>query len=69
MSLEAKLLIGALGGPHKLLGAPKGPLRGQKWLKMTIKVKKSKNHDRINNQGPFFGSRPGGGYLWRLSYS
>ena len=23
--LDVKLLIGALGGPHKLLGAPKGP--------------------------------------------
>ena len=23
--LEVKLLIGALGGPHELLGAPKGP--------------------------------------------
>ena len=27
---------------------------------MTIKVKKLKNHNRINNQGPFFGTRPGG---------
>ena len=27
VSLEVKLLIGALGGPHKLLGAPKGPPR------------------------------------------
>ena len=25
VSLEVKLLIGALGGPYKLLGAPKGP--------------------------------------------
>ena len=25
VSLEVKLLIGALGGPHELLGAPKGP--------------------------------------------
>ena len=59
VSLEVKLLIGALGGPHELLvalkGPPQRPLRGKKWLKMTIKVKKLKNHNRINNQGPFFG--------------
>ena len=58
VSLKLKLLIGALGGPHKLLGAPKAPQRpsqGQKWLKMTIKVKKFQNHKRINNEGPFFG--------------
>ena len=30
------------------------PPRDQKWLKMTIKVKKLENHNRINNQGPFF---------------
>ena len=52
VSLEVKLLIGALGGPYKLLAplkAPQRPPRGQKWLKMTIKVKKLKNHNRINN--------------------
>ena len=27
---------------------------------MTKKVKKLKNHNLINNQGPFFGTRPGG---------
>ena len=54
VSLEVKLLIGALGGPHKLRGTPKGPPRSQKWLKMTMKVKKLKNHNRIKKQGPFF---------------
>ena len=39
---------------------PQRPPRDQKWLKMTIKVKKLENHNRINNQGPFFGTRPGG---------
>ena len=38
-SLEVKLLIVALGGPHELRGAPKGPPRGQKLLRMTMKVK------------------------------
>ena len=28
---------------------------------MTKKVKKLKNHNLIINQGPFFGTRPGGG--------
>ena len=40
--------------------APQRPPRGQKWLKMTIKVKELKNHNKINNQGPFFGTRSGG---------
>ena len=58
VSLEVKLLIEALGVPHKLFGTPKTPQkppRGQKWLKMTIKVEKLKNHNRISNQGPFWG--------------
>ena len=58
VSLEDKLLIVALGSPHKLFGTPKTPQRpprGQKWLKMTIKVEKLKNHNRISNQGPFCG--------------
>ena len=62
--MEVKLLIGALGGPHESHASPKGSPgapRGQKWLKMTIKVKKLENHNRINNQDPFFfGTRPGG---------
>ena len=53
--MEVKLLIGALGDPHELLGGPIGPPRGPRWLKMTKKVKKSKKHVKINNQGPFFG--------------
>ena len=28
---------------------PKAPPRAQKWLKMTMKLKKLKNHNRINN--------------------
>ena len=36
------------------LKVPQRPPRDQKWLKMTIKVKKLENHNRINNQGPFF---------------
>ena len=42
------------------LKVPQRPPRDQKWLKMTIKVKKLENHNRINNQGLFFGTRPGG---------
>ena len=53
-ALEAKLLIRALGGPHELPGAPKGPPRGPKWPKIIITVKKLKKHNRINNQGPFW---------------
>jgi hypothetical protein len=41
--MEVKHLIGALGGPHELVGGPKDPPRGPKWLKMTLKEKKSKN--------------------------
>ena len=52
--MEVKLFIGALGCPYELLRALKDPLRGPKWLKMTIKVKKSKKHNIISNKGPFF---------------
>ena len=53
--MEVKLLMGALGGPREKASAPKGPPRGPKWLKITIKVKKLKKINRIINQGPFFG--------------
>ena len=43
VALDVKLPIRALGGPYELPGAPKGPPRGPKSLKMTISVKKSKN--------------------------
>ena len=36
VSLEVKLLMGALRGSLELLGILKGPPRGPKWLKMTI---------------------------------
>ena len=38
--LEVKLLIGALGGPHKVRGTPKGPPRSQKMVKNDHEIKK-----------------------------
>ena len=52
VSLEVKLLIGALGALTSYLApltAPQRPPKGQKWLKMTIIVKQLKNYNRINN--------------------
>ena len=43
VAIEVKHLMGALGGPHEYLGAPKDPPGGLKLLKMNIKEKKSKN--------------------------
>ena len=40
--LEVKLLIGALGGPHELLGAPKGPSEAPQRSKMAKNDHKSK---------------------------
>ena len=45
--MEVKLLIGALGGPHELLGGLEDPPRGPKWLKMTQRVKNRKKMSEI----------------------
>ena len=37
VAIEVKHLMGALGGPHNYLGAPKDPPGGLKLLKMNIK--------------------------------
>ena len=53
------------------LMVPQRPPRDQKWLKMTIKVKKNWKTitESIMNVRFVLISDPGGGYLWRLSYS
>ena len=59
--MKVQLLIGALGGPLELRGTLNDPLALRpKMAKIDHKSKKIENHNRINNQGPFFGTRSGG---------
>ena len=64
--MEVKLLIGALGGPHELLGGPKDPPRGPKWLKMTQRVKNRKKMSESIIKVRFLADSTVMGRTWEL---